>query len=276
MSARYDERPVVVGVPDDDVEDALFFAAQEARRHDCDLWVVHSHREDESSRGEDVLARTVARATELAGPGTPVTGRLVAGRPVEAVLTSFPEAREVVLRHRDVLHLLNTLTSDLAAGIRTPVVCVPQHWGYPDPDPRPVAVGVEHPADAAHLVRAAAAQAAARGVALRAVHVCRARRHPDPRLDRADGERDAGARADLAHAVDACGADVPVTIEVGRGDPTQTLLAAAHESQLLVLARNEHRADVGSRMGRAARALLHESEAPLLVLPPPQLAAVGA
>lgn len=271
MSAMFDERPVVVGVPDDDVEDALRFAAQEARRSGCGLWVVHSHHAGMSTWGEAVLHRAVARAVELAGPGTPVTGQLVAGIPVEAVLAAFPQARAVVLRHRDVLHLLRTLTSERAAEIRTPVVCVPQHWDGPDPDQRPVSVGVEHTAEAGPLVRAAADQAAARGASLRVVHVWNLRSRPDPQLEeRVGGEWDSGARADLDRAVAACGTTVPVTVEVDHGDPTETLLAVARDSQLLVLARNEHRADVGSRMGRAARALLHQSDAPLLVLPPPR------
>jgi len=270
MSTAYDERPVVVGIPDDDVEDALLFAAQEARRNGCGLWVVHSDHAGRSSWGEAVLDRAVARATELAGPGTPVTGRLVAGVPVEAVLAAFPDARAVVLRHRDVLHLLHTLTSDLAAEIRTPVVCVPQRWEHPDPDPRPVAVGVEHTPEAGPLVRAAAEQAAVRGVPLRVVHVWSVRNRLDPRLEeRVGGEWDSGVRADLEHAVTASGTTVPVTVEIGHGDATRTLLDVARESQLLLLGRNEPRSDVGCRMGRAGRALLHDSAAPILVLPPP-------
>lgn len=268
MSARYDERPVVVGVHDHDVDDALRYAVQEARRHGCGLWVVHSH-EAGAPADEAVLGRAVARAGELAGPGLRVTGRLVAGVPVESVLVSFPESRTVVLRHRDVLHLLRTLTSDRAAGIHTPVVCVPQHWEGMEPDPRPVAVGVEHLATAGPLVRAAAEEAAARGVPLRVVHVKSPREHADPLLD-------SDARDDLDEAVAACGTSVPVTVEVDHAEVAEALLAVARESQLLVLGRNEPRADVGSRMGRAARSLLHESAAPLLVLPPPQrVAALG-
>ncbi|MBA2953710.1 hypothetical protein GON03_05230 [Nocardioides sp. MAH-18] len=268
MSTRYDERPVVVGIHDHDVDDALRYAVQEARRNGCGLWVAHSH---DAGRSVDVavLDRAVARAGELAGPDVPVTGRHVAGVPVESVLVAFPEARTVVLRHRDVLHLLRTLTSDVAAAIHTPVVCVPQHWAAAEPDRRPVAVGVEHLSTAGPLVRAAAEEASGRGVPLRVVHVRSIRGQADPILE-------SEAHDDLDEAVATCGATVPVTVEVDHGEATETLLAIARESQLLVLGRNEPRAGVGCRMGRAARSLLHDSAAPLLVLPPPQPVAVLA
>ena len=262
MFARYDERPVVVGVHDLDVEDALRFAAREARRHGCALWIAHSH-DAGTSADEAVLDRAVARAGELAGPGIPVAGRLVTGVPVESVLVAFPEARSVVLRHRDVLHLLRTLTSEHAAAIHTPVVCVPQHWEDADPDLRPVAVGVEHLAAAGPLVAAAAEEAAARGVPLRVVHVRSLREPADPIVE-------SEAHDDLREAVAACGTRVPVTVEVDHAEATETLLGVARESQLLVLRRNEPRAEVGCRMGRAARSLLYDSQAPLLVLPPAQ------
>jgi nucleotide-binding universal stress UspA family protein len=266
MSARHDERPVVVVAHDHDVEEALRYAAQEARRHGSALWVAYSHDTD-APTDEAVLARAVARASELAGPGIPVAGRVVAGPPVASVLSAFPEARTAVLRHRDVLHLLRTLTSDLAAAIDTPVVCVPPHWTGADPDVRPVTVGVERPRSAAPLVRAAAEEAAARGVALQVLHVRDLR-------DQADADDERAAQHDLDEVVGALGVSVPVRVEIDHGEPTESLLAAARESQLLVLGRNRPRDDVGSRMGRAARTLLHDSQAPLLVLPPAQGVAV--
>jgi nucleotide-binding universal stress UspA family protein len=264
----HDTQPVVVGVPDDDVDDTLRFAVQEASRHDCGIHLVHTHEPGQAAWGAEVLRRVRARAEDLA-PALPVSGQLVAGMPVDALLAAAADARLAVVRRRDILHLFRILTGERAAAARVPVVCVPPGWDVRADDQRPVTVGVEYLARAEGLLRAATLLAAERATRLRVLHV-----QPPPRRtdrifeDRLGAEWDATVRADLEHALARCGAESTTSIDVQHGQPAVALLAAAAGSQLLVLGRNDPAALGGPRLGRAARAVLHDSPAPVLLVPP--------
>lgn len=155
--------PVVLAVPDDDIAAALRFAVAEATEQGCGLRLV--------AYDAPVLARTLARVR-----GVPVEGRLVQGTPVRAVLDASADARLVVVRRRDLLHLIRALTADHdvlpTSWVDPPVACVPPDWTPPDRD-LPATLGIEDDKETARLVERA--HAVCGPVPVRPVHVPHAR-----------------------------------------------------------------------------------------------------
>ena len=137
--------PVVLAVPDDDVATALAFAIDEAARHACGLRLV--------GYDEAMLREVAARVA-----GVVVEVRVVRGPPVRAVLDASADARLVVVRRRDLLHLIRALTDPDEVIPTTfadpPIACVPPAWVLPVDD-RPVAVGIEDTDDAAVMLERA-------------------------------------------------------------------------------------------------------------------------
>jgi nucleotide-binding universal stress UspA family protein len=155
--------PVVLAVPDDDIEAALRFAVAEATEQGCGVRLV--------AYDAAVLDRTLALVR-----GVPTEGRIVQGTPVRAVLDASADARLVVVRRRDLLHLIRALTADddvLPTGWSDPpVACVPPDWA-PPAEELPATLGIEHDADSERLVASAAAVCGA--VPVRPVHLDHAR-----------------------------------------------------------------------------------------------------
>ncbi|WP_395691451.1 hypothetical protein [Nocardioides sp.] len=206
--------PVVLAALDDDVSAALSFALDEARRQGCPLRVV--------AYDEGVLERVLDRVG-----GVPGEGRLVTGTPVRAVLDASADARLVVVRRRDLLHLVRALTDPDGVLPTTwadpPVACVPPGWTSRSDDERPVTVGVEDPAAATVL---------------------------------------------LQSALDVCGAGPLRSVHAAHQRAGAALLEAAACSRVLVLGRNPADRRGGTRLGRTARTVLHQSPCPVVLLPP--------
>lgn len=155
--------PVVLAVPDDDLDAALRFAVAEAAEQGCGLRLV--------AYDAAVLERTLARVH-----GVPAEGRIVTGPPVRAVLDASADARLVVVRRRDLLHLIRALTADdevLPTGwADPPVACVPPDWEPPVED-LPATLGVEDDEDTELLVETA--RRVCGPVPVRPLHVTHAR-----------------------------------------------------------------------------------------------------
>ncbi|GAA1161305.1 hypothetical protein [Nocardioides aquiterrae] len=155
--------PVVLAVPDDDIDAALRFAVAEAADHGSGLRLV--------AYDAAVLDRTLARVR-----GVPAEGRIVQGTPVRAVLDASADARLVVVRRRDLLHLIRALTADndvLPTGWSDPpVACVPPDW-EPPAEELPATLGIEHDEDCERLV--ASAEVVCGAVTVRTVHLAHAR-----------------------------------------------------------------------------------------------------
>ena len=205
--------PVVLAALGDDVGAALDFAVDEARRHRCGLRVV--------AYEEEVLETVLAQVGEVTAEGL-----LVSGAPVRAVLDASADARLVVVRRRDLLHLVRALTEPDEVLPTTwadpPVACVPARWSPPEPD-QPVTVGIEHPTAT------------------------------DALLERARS----------------VSGDAPVrTLHTVHHRAGSALVSAARSSRLLVLGRNPADDRGGTRLGRTARTVLHESPCPVVLLPP--------
>lgn len=276
MSAQ----PIVVSVPDGDLDAALRFAASEAEFHRSPVRLVHAYEPGPSITGPpltqasatELLRRAVLRAEELLGPETDVTGALVRGPSVEGVLDASQDARVVVLQRRDLLHLIRSLTRSLDGAAvrraRIPLVCVPPAWAPPEPETRPITVGIDATEHAAGLLRASVALAREHRAPLRVLHTWS---FPQPYDDavvlRVGREWEAWAREDMESVLRGLRPGVSVDIDVQHGAPLPALLAAAGTSRLMVLGRHGVHRALGSRLGPVTRAVLHDAPCPVLLLP---------
>lgn len=274
--------PIVVSVPRGDLDAALRFAASEAAIHHCPVRLVHAYEPGPSLSGPPVtqagaagvLQDAVRHAEQMLGPDVEVTGMLVRGPCVESVLDASAEARVVVLQRRDLLHLIRALTRSLdGAAVRRapiPLVCVPPGWAPPEPDDRPVTVGVDAPEHSTDLLRASVALAHERGAPLRVLHTWSfPKPYDDAVLLRVGREWEAWAREDIENVLRPlhAGLGVSVDIDVHHGPPLPALLDAAATSRLVVLGRHGIHRALGSRLGPVTRAVLHDAPCPVVLLP---------
>lgn len=285
--------PIVVNVPDGDLDAALRFAATEAAIHHSPVRLMHAYEPGPALSGPpvtqagatEVLRRAVLRAEEILGPGLDITGALVRGPAVESVLDASQDARVVVLQRRHLLHLIRALTRSLdGAAVRrahVPLVCVPPTSAGPVPD-GPVTVGVDAPEHSADLLRAAVTLAGEHRAPLRVLHTWSfPRPYDDAVVLRVGREWEAWAREDIENVLRAIrpGLGVPVQVDIHHGPPLPGLLAAARTSRLMILGRHGVRRALGSRLGPVTRAVLHDAPCPVLLLPTAALASgdlVGA
>lgn len=271
----YESGPIVVAVPDQDVYPSLRYGSWEALIHGASLELIHVLRPDEDpTEARAIMQEAVELAELLAGPGVPVTGKSVVGAPVAAALAAVAGARLVVVRERDTVHLLRTIAERQPDHPLPAIVCVPTDWELRPDDRRPVLVGVDDPDRCRSLVARALHIAHVHGATLRVVHAWHFPPPYDDLVERRVGEHwrresQARIRATVSHCVGQSGYhEVPVDVSVQHGVPATLLVDAARDAQLLVLKTNAPRAKVGARLGRTARAALHECPCPVLLLPP--------
>lgn len=266
--------PIVVAVPwGGEVESVLHFAAVEARVHGCGLRLVLAHPPGGEERAEVLLRRAAAVARLLAGPSIRITVRRVAGPPIETVLADSNDARAVVLRSRDSLHLLRTLALGVAPICeRVPIVCVPSAWSPRVRDPRPVLLGIEDPDESAAALTSALQIAHAHGTSLRVLHTWQFTGPCDDVVLRQVGSELSDSLASSLRSVlsrcqrmDALG-DVPVEVVVRHGIAADVMVQAAADAQVMVLSRNRPSQDGSVHLGRTTRASLHEIPCPVVLL----------
>ena len=279
---------IVVGVGPEEVKSALAFAAAEAVRAGCGLHLVHAvdlapmaadhvllPAVDMEAWGAGQLAEAVKIADELVDRAVPVTHDLVRGTPVGALVEVGRTARMVVLEHRHLSRLSRivnrTVAGGVAAHLRVPVVAVPSGW-RPDGKPRVVVAGVDVPERADEVLRAALAEAHARGARLRLIHSWSL---PKPYESTFTAEEVRGwsdsARAEVCAALDRIGdlsaaTDADVRVEQGRA--SEVLVAASAGAELLVIGRHDPLVPIGSHIGPVARAVLREATCPVLLATP--------
>jgi nucleotide-binding universal stress UspA family protein len=267
--------PIVIHMAEDSINNALAFGVREAHLHGCGIrFVLHARGVEAPGSATSLLQRAAARARELAGPHVDVT-TLLTDVGADSLLDSSQDALAVVLQHRHVLHLVNALTrgpaSGSAADARTPVVCLPLDWTPTPVGSQPVTVGVESPSQSRTLLRQSLRVAREHRTSLRVVHTWS---FPQPFDDlivtRVGAEWNEHARREIAEVLarhDGGSTAVPVEIDVRHGAAVDTLLSRAADSELLVLGLNSRRQPAGWRLGRVARAVLHDSSSPVLLLP---------
>lgn len=273
-------RPVVVGVGHEPVDAALAFAAAEARWRGTPLRLVHvGHASDESRSdhsARDLLDGTVQRARDLAGPDVTVTGDLLHGRVVHALVEATVDAGLVVLEQEDVSAakrlVTRSVSSGLAARARVPVAVVPGRWKPPaQTPPSGVVVGVDEPDQCRQVLRAAAQEAKGRGVGLTVLHTWGQGQpygfvtpKPEEQEKRAR-DAEAAIEQELLGVADELDRE-EVTIVAQPAHAGDTLVAASREAELLVLGRHDPALPLGSHLGPVVRAVLREADSPVLLV----------
>ncbi|MBD3926583.1 universal stress protein [Nocardioides cavernae] len=279
---------IVVGVGPEEVESALAFAAAEAVRAGCGLHLVHAvdltpmaadhvllPAVDMDAWGAGRIAEAVKLADELVDGAVPVTHDLVRGTPVGALVEVGRTARMVVLEHRHLSRLSRivnrTVAGGVAAHLRVPVVAVPSGW-RPDGEPRVVVAGVDVPERSDEVLRAALAEAHARGARLRLVHSWSLPTAYEGMFPPEDvrGWSDT-ARAEVCAALDRVGdltAAMDADVRVEQGRASEVLVEASAGAELLVIGRHDPLVPIGSHVGPVARAVLREATCPVLLATP--------
>jgi nucleotide-binding universal stress UspA family protein len=280
--------PVVVGVGADEVSAALAYAAEEATRAGCGIHLVHAAQTIPAGAEEAVASMNVEelgremlelarkQLATLVADEVPISQELRHGEPVRALVRSATHARMVVLEHHHLSRLARIVNRTVAGGVaahtRVPVVAVPSGWTREHAE-QVVVAAVDVPERAGEVLKAATAEARARGASLRVVHAWAL---PDPYetlyVDKAQARHWAeSARADIRAALDRLG-DLSVAVDadvrVHRGRAAEWILAESEAAELLVVGRHDPLVPVGSHIGPVARAVLREATCPVLLAAP--------
>lgn len=284
-------QPILVAVDGSRASDAAIrYAAHEAERLGVGVRLVHVvpsyvpmapmlpllPPDDLAEISRRVLSESQSQAEKLLDPAQVETA-LLDGPRIPALLESAEEARMVVVgheRHAAVRRLVTGSTlAGLAAHATTPVVAVPPEWDVPASSGRVVA-GIKDPAHSHALVQNALEIAHDRGAGLTLVHAWELPGGYDDLIVDRIGEEEWRVRATkemndtAADAIETMSGPAPdVDVVVVHGQPAQVLRDASVGAALMVIARRRHTFPVG-HLGGTARALLRESLAPVMVLPP--------
>jgi nucleotide-binding universal stress UspA family protein len=279
---------VMVGV--DGSEDgvrALRYAVQEAGRLRAALRLVHVQQgivvmapmtpliPDQSLHeiAAEILKRAEQQARQFGYEGPELEAVLAPGPRHHALLKHSRDASYVVAGRRSspLQHLVGgSTTSSLAAHASVPVISVPETW-QPGPPVRVVVAGVDQSHYSAGVLRAAWAQAQARGALLRVVHAWR----PLQGYDAAIGDRVLASdwtrttRSTLTDWVTGVVPDggVEWSVQPQYERAAVALHEAALFADLLVLGRHGHGAPHGLGLGSTVRTMLRTSPCPVMVVP---------
>jgi nucleotide-binding universal stress UspA family protein len=254
------------------------WAADEAAARGLPLRLVHAQErpgspfQDWSERsraaGEAVLEPARA-AAEARHPGLAVTSGFAAGRPVRVLRDTGEMAAFLVLGARRLSGVEGAFAGTgkghaLLGHLRCPVALVPEPVPG-TPDDAPVVVGVDGSPASAAAVDLAFAEADAAGTAVVGVAV------RDP-ADYAWGEfrEDTG----LLLAEQLAGhrrryPDTEVRQEILTGRPAAMLASASRYARCLVVGSRGRGGFLGLLLGSTSRGLVHHTDCPLLVTPPP-------
>ena len=283
------ENAIVVAVGHHGSDAAAEFAVAEAQRTDSPVHLVQVMRlpdtveyagiyaaavKDADAEIEQALASTRKLAADSP---TVVTGeRVEDGSVVDQLVRRADLGRLIVLQHRRAGGLRRIVTGSTTNGVASraavPVVSVPDDWS-PSEDRSLVTVAVQDVDEAAWLLRAGFERARARQTRLVVLHAWWMASGYDVAIvdDSMRTDWEARSRDALAPALSALTAefpDVEVSVTVRHAPPAEALLDAAEQSALLVLGRRHHLLPLGSHLGPVARAALHHSTCPVLMVPP--------
>lgn len=265
------EPDVVVGIDGSrTAERALLWAASEADRRQLRLVIAHAQPgEADSARALLADARAVVSGS---GAGCEVATVLTREEPARLLTRLGARAELVVVGSHGLGPVVGSVAYRVAGHARCPVALVPASWQPAELSHRPITVGVSATSGGLSALGYAFAEAARRGVALRAVRSwCRADWSPETsgthspagngfRLKQAER-----AELILRPFRDACPA-VEVTTLV-TGDPIEeALLATARGADQLIAGcrfRNRRRL---SRLDWITSRLVHEAPCPVTVV----------
>jgi nucleotide-binding universal stress UspA family protein len=282
------EKAIVVAVGYHGCDAAVEFAVAEAERTGSPLHLVQVTAVPDTVEYAGVYASTMhdvdaaieqalAHTRKLtADSGTAVTGERVEDRSnVGCLVRHADHGQMIVLQHRRIGALqrivTGSTTNGVAARAAVPVVSVPEDWSASAAG-SVVTVAVQDADEAAELLRAGFEQARSRKTGLVVLHAWWLASGYDVAVvdDTTRRDWDSRARSSLTPALEALKAEFPeveVAVQVRHAPPTEALLDAAEQSDLLVIGRRHHLLPIGSHLGPHARATLNHSACPVLVVP---------
>lgn len=281
MSGRSASRRVVVGVDGSpETVEAARYAADEAAARGLELLVVHAYgasptRDGVASAAHRSRAQTLVEETlsQVAVAPTTVVRTLVEAAPAAALLASLAgEAALLVLgkHHFDPAEgrLAGPVASAVAAQARCPLVVVPGGWSRDVArsahlGPRPVVVGMSDKTSATSVLRLAYDEAELRQASVLILHASTA-------AEPATGLRAASARtaAEFVAGQSQDHPDVAVDYRYVPGETVLALVDLSSRARLVVLGRPRHQPGRLPWRRSVARAMLHQSRCPLMVVPP--------
>jgi nucleotide-binding universal stress UspA family protein len=260
-------------------EHALAWAAREARSRGTVLTVCHAWAPGFAAlpgeaavaalarhSGEQVIADGLLYARNVIGPEK-VRPLMISGQ-ATAVLCGRSHDADMVVGSRGrggvAGMLLGSVSWQVAAHARSPVVVVRGHWrSAGDYASGPVVVGADGSPASDAALRLGLEEAALRGAPLLAVCA----------LADAPGSLGGNRKLqdDVEQAITRRGKEHPeVTIlrQVAQGGARAALLAAAHDAQLLVVGSRGRGGIKGMLLGSVSQALLHHAPCPVAVVHP--------
>lgn len=287
MDVPRTDRPVVVGVDGSEgARCAVEWAAGEASRRRASLRLVTAfawasdHVVGHPGLGEryreemEAVARRDLAAAEVlaAAAGVPASTELRVGFPIGTLADEARHAQLLVVGSRGrggvAGLLLGSVSAALAAHAACPVVVVRRE--APGAAGGPVVVGIDGSPESEAATAFAFAAAAARGVALVAVHSWTDLAFDPvvaPLLDWAAVEE--GERAVLAERLAGWRAEFPDVVverEVVRDLPTHALVERSAAAQLLVVGSRGRGGAAGLLLGSVSHGVLHRGRCPVAVV----------
>lgn len=285
--------PIVVGVDGSQQSlKAVDWALEEARYRRLPVRIVHIAVRWEYSaaappepgleapRPEEAALRVLELAEEHArsrAPDLEIDTRLGIGHPPSTLLSEAADAALLVVASRGTGAfsglLLGSVSRQVAEHASCPVVVVP-HEREPEPRQSEIVVGVDGSEASLDALGFALAEAAARGVGVRAIHVWD---HPAyPRSMRPATYNEAAVELEGARLLSESLAGwkakyptVPLVEQVIQGrPPAEALSDASRTASLLVVGARGHGGFAGLRLGSVSHAVIHHAQGPVAVVRP--------
>ncbi|HET9517364.1 MAG TPA: universal stress protein [Actinoplanes sp.] len=223
----------------------------------------------------DTMMADAVAVARRSHPSCPITGVIEHGPPAVVLRDRAKDAQLLVVGGRSHGAIAGLLLGSVASAIAAHAPCsvIVCRGGEQAFDNRPVVVGLDDSERAASAARFALDQAAARGVAVRAVRAWMP--PPDPWIGSHFVNRAEIAKTEHASLRDQLAGlredfpGVPVTAEAVIGHPRRVLTDAAQHGQLIVVAARGRGGFHGLRLGSVSHHLLLHSPCTVAVLRDP-------
>ncbi|MFI1385578.1 universal stress protein [Embleya sp. NPDC020886] len=268
-------------------ERAVDLAADEALRRHTTLEVLHAlewvelgHADDHFGQQLREEARHIvergAERARLRHPELSIRSTVEFANAMDALEAASDRAALLVVGSRGLGGfaglLLGSVSLPVSAAARCPLLVVhPDHDTSGTDAAKPIVVGVSDD-DCTAALEAAFARAQSQGLPLRALHVWR---YPAMMAGSAGYAPALYDWREVAHATVTTALaplrgkypDVTVVEDVALDTPAHALVGASAHATLVVLAAHRKTGRFGPNLGRVTHAVLHHSEAPVLLVP---------
>jgi len=280
-------RPIIVGVDgSEESRAAVEWAAAEAVRQHAPLELLNTTGVPLDYRpgieylpydvtryrheGSEIVAKATQLAVDIASsvPAADISGHVVDGPPVPALIARSKESRMIVVGTSGMgalgRGLLGSVSTSIARHAHCPVAVVPAADGdAPDRGGQPVVVGVDGSPSSIRAVEIAFEAAARRGVDLVAVHTWSEffRYISRAEMQQEDEELLAQCLAGYAEQYP----DVHVRRVVAEERPAHRLVAESEHAQLIVVGSHGRGGFPGMTLGSVSQAVLHAVHIPVII-----------